>query len=243
MDSKFQEYPGRIISIGKDISGRHVIVAYAVTGRSPSSQARKILFDGTTAWVRPTDEQTLKQGNPDLLIYPAVVIESGIAVGNGKQTATLSESLFKEDDPVKALMSAHSAWEFEPDAPNFTPRISGCLKSSDKAALGIIKRSEGGEAVRQYFEFPLHAGESRMIATYTGENKNPLPAFQGEPFKWTSAAETAAEAAADLHGALAPDAPEKDFRVSVFCLFTGVDSLENIEIGIINRHEEKEERG
>ena len=78
-----------------------------------------------------------------------------------------------------------------------------------------------------------------MIATYTGENRDPLPAFQGEPVQVSIKSETAAEAAGELYDALAPGERGRDFRVSAFCLFSSLSDPGKIEMGIVNRHEEE----
>jgi IMP cyclohydrolase len=239
MDLLLKEYPGRLIIIGKSRSAGKVVIAYAITGRSPSSQARKILFEGATAWVRPTDEEILKQGQPDLLIYPAVRLASGIAVGNGRQTQSVHDAMSEGADPTAVLAAAHAPWEFEPDAPNFTPRISGCVTSGERAALSIIKRSPGGGVLRHYYEFPLTPGEGYLIATYSGENRSPLPSFEGDPLPVKLDAPDAAAAAGELYAALAPDAGNPDFRVSAFCIFAGGKAFGDVQIGIVNRHEEK----
>lgn len=239
MDLLLKEYPGRLIIIGKSRSAGKVVVAYAITGRSPSSQARKILFEGATAWVRPTDEDILKQGKPDLLIYPAIRLAMGIAVGNGRQTQSVHDAMSAGADAAAVLAAAHAGWDFEPDAPNYTPRISGCVMSENRAALGIIKRSPGGEVVRHYYDFPLSPGEGYLIATYSGENRAPLPSFEGNPLPVKIDAPDAAAAAGELYAALAPEAGAADFRVSAVCIFAAGKAFGDVQIGIVNRHEEK----
>ncbi|MGD9347988.1 MAG: IMP cyclohydrolase, partial [Candidatus Aminicenantes bacterium] len=124
-----KEYPGRVIIIGRDPTEKNVIVAYAITGRSPSSQARRIKITEDGAWVEPTDERTLSEGNRELLIYPAILYGQGIAVSNGRQTSSIVDNLSRELDPEDILRSALLHWDYEPDAPTFTPRISGCVLS------------------------------------------------------------------------------------------------------------------
>ena len=91
--------------------------------------------------VQPTDADILKQGNPDLLIYPAIYFDEGTVVGNGKHTQDVKKSFDARKNPLIALTTAHSRWQYEPDAPNYTPRISGCY-GTEKAALSIIKRAK-----------------------------------------------------------------------------------------------------
>lgn len=231
------EYPGRIIIIGKDISGEQVVVVYAITGRSPSSQARKIEFEANSALVKPTDEDILQTGSVDLLIYPALIVSHGITVSNGKQSTDIQKSLEKMQKPVDVLSSAMQNWDFEPDAPNFTPRISGCVCASSRAALSIVKRAQDSSSLKYYFEFPLMPGTGKMIATYTGENINPLPSFQGEPIDVKIEGQTPQAMAEQAYAAMQPDTPDKDFRVTTACVFSQDLTLDTSQVAIINRHE------
>ncbi len=212
-------YPGRIIIIGKSPANDDVVM-YAITGRSPSSQARMLLVDEVEKkiFVKPTDEQTLKTGNPDLLVYPAVICGSGIAVSNGKQTEDVFNCLVADKDPLQVQIDSLENWEYEPDDPNFTPRISGCITSG--AALSILKRAEDGSVIRNYFKIPMIAGKGKLISTYAGVNQNPLPSFAGEPqdvkIPWTSAE----EAATAFYDSLGPAAGEPDFRVTAAVVYS-----------------------
>jgi IMP cyclohydrolase len=228
-------YPGRLLALGRARSG-HSIVLYAVTGRSPSSQARRLVLDGRTVWTRPTDPDVLKNGNPDLLIYPALRIGKGIAVSNGSQTADIDPD--GEGSPVSALERGLKNWSYEPDSPIHTPRISGCVLPSGRSAVAVIRSGAQGEALRSYFEFPLIAGRGRLISTYAGENADPLPAFQGEPREIRFEGATARDTAEAVYGALGPaEAGERDFRVAVACLFADPADLMRFEIHLINRDE------
>ncbi len=234
------EYPGRLIILGKDLNGSNVVVVYAVTGRSPSSQARKIIAKQKGAWVEPFDEMTLKKGNVDLLVYPAIQISKGIAVSNGKHTSAIRDCLIQHKNPVEVLSNALENWDFEPDAPNYTPRISGCVIKPEKAALSIIKRASNGLSQKNYYEISLIKGKGKMIATYTGENFNPLPFFEGEPFDVDLKENSAEETAEAVYKALSPKKHEKDFRVSVAVLFADTTKFEKYAINVINRHDRKE---
>jgi IMP cyclohydrolase len=231
------EYPGRIIIIGKDKPGRNVVVTYAITGRSPSSQARKLVIENGTVWTRPTDETTLQKGNLDLLVYPAIWIEKGIAVSNGKQTEDIRKNLSQSQSLKEILLSSLEHWDYEPDAPNFTPRISGCILSSEKAVLSIIKRDSDGSAVKSIFEFPLLSGQGKMITTYNGENIEPLPSFRGEPLEVGIQGLKAERVAEAVYQALNPKKPGKDFRVAVACMFSRDLAQNEFEAYIINRYE------
>jgi IMP cyclohydrolase len=234
------EYPGRLIILGKDLSGNHIVVVYAVTGRSPSSQARKIIIKQNGAWVEPFDEMTLKKGNVDLLVYPAIQISKGIAVSNGKHTSAIRDCLAQHKNPVEVLSNALETWDFEPDAPNYTPRISGCIIKPEKAALSIIKRASNGLSQKNYYEISLIEGKGKMIATYTGENFNPLPSFEGEPLDVDLNENSPEETAEEVYEALSPKNPEKDFRVSVAVLFADTTKFGKYAITVINRHDRKE---
>ncbi len=231
------EYPGRLILIGAPRRGGSAAVVYAITGRSPSSQARKLVLRDGGIWVQPTDEETLKQGNVDLLVYPAVLFDkSGVAVSNGKQTADVHDRLAPEADPVSALSKALAAWDFEPDAPIFTPRISGCLVGRG-AGLSVLRRGPAGETLRSFFEVGLRPGEGRLVSTYEGPNANPLPVFSGEPGFVALPGSTAAETAGTIYRDLGPAPGGKDFRVSVACVLVPLAGPERADVHIINRHE------
>jgi IMP cyclohydrolase len=231
------EYPGRLIIIGATGDAGIAVVVYAITGRSPSSQARKLVHRDGGIWVQPTNEETLKTGNVDLLVYPAMLIANGgIAVSNGKQTSDVRDRLRPGGDPVSALSSALAGWDYEPDAPIFTPRISGCL-TGNAAGLSVVRRGPSGETLRNYFEVGPRAGEGRLVSTYEGPNADPLPVFRGEPRFLRLAGTTAGEAAEAIYRDLAPAAGGKDFRVAVACLFAGIDAPVKADIHIINRHE------
>jgi len=233
------DYPGRVIILGKDLSGSYVVV-YAVTGRSLSSQARKIIAKKNGAWVEPYDEVTLKRGNVDLLVYPAIQISKGIAVSNGKHTSAIRDCLANHKNPGEVLSNALENWNYEPDAPNYTPRISGCVIKHEKAALSIIKRASDGSAYKNYYEISLMEGKGKMIATYTGDNLNPLPSFEGEPIDLDLYEKSPEETAEAVYKALSPKKHEKDFRVSVAVLFADTTKFEKYTIAVINRHERKE---
>jgi IMP cyclohydrolase len=232
------EYPGRLIVIGapRRQSGKAAIV-YAITGRSPSSQARKLILRDEGIWVQPTDEATLKQGNVDLLIYPAVLFgTAGIAVSNGKQTVDVHNRVVPGADPVSVLSAALAAWDFEPDAPIFTPRISGCLVGG-RGALSVVRRGPLGDSLRSYFEVGPQPGEGRLISTYEGANADPLPVFCGEPRPVALAGSSAAETAAAVYRDLGPAPAGKDFRVAVASVFVSLADPKDIDVHIINRHE------
>jgi len=233
-----KEYPGRVIIIGQDNSGENTVVIYVITGRSPSSQARKLDYDRNTIWVKPLDEEILKKGNIDLLIYPAIfILSQGIAVSNGKQTKDIKTCLEQSQNTAEILALALQKWSFEPDAPTYTPRISGCVLSQKRSAFSLIKRALDGSSEKTIFEFSLKAGQGKMIATYTGENKDPLPSFFGEPVSVEIEKKTAADMAEEVYKALKPTKKEKDFRVGVACVFFKNLESGQYNVSIINRYE------
>ena len=229
------DYPGRIIIIGRSREG-HDTVLYAITGRSPSSQARKIEIDREMKQLRviPTDEKTLKTGQVDLLVYTSIFYENGIVIGNGKQTVDIRDAMSLQKNSIEVLVKGHEAWDYEPDNPNFTPRISGCITNYG-AGLGIIKRAPDGSTMRHYFSVPLIPGKGKMIATYTGMNKNPLPSYSGEPVDVDLEGSTVEESAQALYEALKPKPTGQDIRVATACLF--MDSEGPVSVHVINRHE------
>lgn len=238
-----REYPGRIIIIGQDKSKRNMVVIYAITGRSPSSQARKLEMEEDAIWTSPADEEVLKKGNRDLLVYPAILFvpARGIAVSNGRQTSDIGSNLLKGKNPLEILESALSPWDFEPDKPIFTPRISGCVLSGKGAALSIIRRNSDGSSSRDFYEVPLVPGRGMMIATYSGENRDPVPSFIGEPVEVEIHKRRADDMAEAVYDALEPEPGKKDLRVSVACVYSNKVSAGQNEIYIINRKSGMEE--
>ncbi len=230
-------YPGRVIIIGKDPTGENVVVVYSITGRSPSSQARRIVFESNRALVKPTDEALLADADAELLIYPAIFVARRISVSNGRQTPAIHAVWDPELNPAELLCRALGKWTYEPDFPNFTPRISGCVISPDSAALSIIKRAKGGGSLKNTFEFPLTPGEGKMIATYSGENINPLPPFQGEPRDVNLTGVTPRKTAEAIYAALGPAQSDQDFRVATACVFIHDLEHEIFAKAVINRHE------
>ncbi|MEK6824927.1 MAG: IMP cyclohydrolase [Nanoarchaeota archaeon] len=248
------DYPGRFIALGLTQNGMPVAV-YGITGRSPPSQARRLverqnihplLPEINVIMVEPTDEKLLAQGDRSLLIYPAMMfgdtvleegmlIERSISVSNGAQT---NEVHFTSGarDPIAALLQAHRQWKYESD-PNYTPRISGKivrLSGADcQAALGIIKRTPEGTVDRHYFEVPLTPGRGRFISTYSGENQNPLPSFRGEPLSVEIRGVSPEVIARELYDAL-EGIDDNDFRVSVVAAILLPDG--SYQSAIVNRH-------
>jgi len=231
-----KEYPGRLIIIGQVKKGGNVLAVYAITGRSPSSQARKLEREAETIWVKPTDKDLLKQGNIELLIYPSVFcLPQGIAISNGKQSVDVMACLGQGESAAEILAFALKNWDYEPDAPTFTPRISGCVLPNKSVALSLIKKAPDDSTIRNIYEFSLAPGKGKMIMTYRGENKDPLPSFVGEPEDVEIVGTSPREVAENVYGSLAPREGNKDFRVAVTCVFS-IDMLSSkFETHIINK--------
>lgn len=239
------EYLGRMILLGRDPSGEYDVLAYAVTGRSPSSRARRlVMMDDGSLRTDVTQPEQLQQGNPKLLLYDCIRrCHDQWLVSNGMQTDLLYEAAVEERrksravSPVSVLARAfhqphwveghkpHSFIDltmYEPDAPTYTPRISGVIGSRG-AALTIAKRVHD-QTVRSWFEVPLTAGHGCMISTYSGQNVpsgEAIPSFSGEPLALLMEQETPEQLAQDIHTALGPKegptfvSPGADFRVGV----------------------------
>lgn len=172
-------YPGRGIIIGRGNDDKAVF-AYFISGRSENSRNRVFSSgDNGDIYTKPFDESKVE--DPSLIIYRAVAhLENQVVVTNGDQTDTIVK--FIEDG--KTFEDGLMTREFEPDAPNFTPRISGILDFSDgfKYEMSILKSadSEGSACNRFFYRYPSLAGRGHFIHTYEG-NGNPLPTFCGEP--------------------------------------------------------------
>ena len=174
-------YPGRGIVIGKSADGKYAVTAYFIMGRSENSRNRVFIEEGRGIRTEAFDPSKLT--DPHLIIYaPVRVLGNKLIVTNGDQTDTIYELMDKQYTFEQSLRSR----KFEPDDPNFTPRISGiirCEKGSFNYALSILKSAEGNPESCQRFTFsyenPL-AGQGHFIHTYVGDG-NPLPSFRGEP--------------------------------------------------------------
>lgn len=178
---KGNSYPGRGIVIGKSKDGNYAVTAYFIMGRSENSRNRIFVEDGEG--IRTQAFDPAKMSDPSLVIYaPVRVLGNKTIVTNGDQTDTIYERMDQQQTFEQALRSR----EFEPDAPNYTPRISGIMhveNGSYNYAMSILKSSNGDPASCSRYTFayenPL-AGEGRFIHTYMGDG-DPLPSFEGEP--------------------------------------------------------------
>lgn len=176
-----KEYPGRGIILGKSEDNRAVF-AYFIMGRSTNSRNRVFEVSNDDIRTKAFDESLLS--DPSLIIYsPVRVLGKKIIVTNGDQTDTIYEYLKDKKTFEDALYTR----TFEPDAPNFTPRISGLIdiESGLKLKLSILKSDEGDESqsLRFFYNYDNpKPGEGFLIHTYK-ENSDPLKSFEGEPIK------------------------------------------------------------
>lgn len=176
------EYPGRGIILGKSDDGKNVVFAYFIMGRSVNSRNRIFDVYGDDIRTKAFDESLLN--DPSLIIYsPVKVFGDNVIVTNGDQTDTIYEYL----KTGKSFEDALYTRTFEPDAPNFTPRISGLieLKARLKLKFSILKSDEGDEnqTLRFFYNYDNpKPGEGFLIHTYK-ENSDPLKSFEGEPKK------------------------------------------------------------
>ena len=178
---KGNAYPGRGIVIGRTPDGKKAVTAYFIMGRSENSRNR--LFVEQKDGIRTQAFDPAKLEDPSLIIYaPVRVLGNKTIVTNGDQTDTIYEGMDKQLTFEQSLRSR----EFEPDAPNYTPRISGIMHIENgkyNYAMSILKSNHGDPAscCRYTFAYenPL-AGEGHFIHTYQNDG-NPLPSFEGEP--------------------------------------------------------------
>ncbi len=178
---KDNDYPGRGIVIGKSKCGRYAVTAYFIMGRSENSRNRIFVEDGDGIRTKAFDESKLV--DPSLIIYsPVKVLNNNLIVTNGDQTDTIYTMMNQKFTFEQALRTR----SFEPDSPNFTPRISGLLKFIDSDFtyfLSILKSADGNSESCERFTYsylaPLN-GVGHIIHTYKCDG-NPIPSFEGEP--------------------------------------------------------------
>lgn len=172
-------YVGRGIVIGKTEDGTKAAVAYFIMGRSENSRNRVFVENGDEVIIHPFDASKVE--DPSLIIYsPIRKIENKLIVTNGDQTDTIYD--FIADG--KSFDDALETRQFEPDKPNWTPRISGMLTFGDKLTykMSILKSAdiEGSECSRYTFSYNSLNGIGHFIHTYVTDG-NPIPTFMGEP--------------------------------------------------------------
>lgn len=197
-------YPGRGLVIGKSAQGDAWLQVYWIMGRSANSRNRRFVVDGHTLRAEPADPAKVE--DPSLIVYEAMLeLPYRFLVSNGDQTRTLHDGLAAGLSMKDALFSR----EREPDAPNFTPRISGLLDlASDQPEIGLsifkANKIDSSHTDRHYyFPQPPTPGIGYGLTTYMGDGK-PLPPFSGDPLLLPLA--VTAEETLDLYWkALDPD--------------------------------------
>ncbi len=174
-------YPGRGILIGKSKDAQYAVTAYFIMGRSENSRNRVFVEDGEGIRTQCYDPSKLT--DPSLIIYaPVRVLGNKTIVTNGDQTDTIYDGMDRQLTFEQSLRSR----TFEPDAPNYTPRISGILHVENgkyNYAMSILKSSDGNADSCNRFTYAYEnpaAGEGHFIHTYLHDG-NPLPSFEGEP--------------------------------------------------------------
>ncbi len=174
-------YPGRGIIVGKTPDGEYAVSAYFIMGRSANSRNRVFRERDGAIFTEPFDPSKLE--DPSLIIYAAVrEYANKLIVTNGNQTDTIYEALLRDGSGHDALLTR----QFEPDAPNLTPRISAEITFDEQAdfryTMSILKSAdaEGTACNRYFYEYEPVSGVGHFIHTYESDG-NPLPTFQGEP--------------------------------------------------------------
>lgn len=223
-------YPGRGIVVGKTADGKHAAIAYFIMGRSENSRNRVFVTDGDGIRTQAFDPSKLT--DPSLIIYaPVRVLGNDTIVTNGDQTDTVYE-LMQDGSTFEQSLCTR---EFEPDEPNFTPRISAILHVEDGGfdySMSILKSNNGNPDCCNRFTFDYEnpvAGEGRFIHTYMHDG-NPLPSFEGEP-KPVEIDGTIDEFTDKLWGSL-----NEDNKVSLFVRFIDIETG-TWETRIVNKNQ------
>lgn len=224
-------YPGRGIVIGRSADGTQAVIAYFIMGRSENSRNRIFVEDGQG--IRTQAYDPAKLSDPSLIIYaPVRVLGNKTIVTNGDQTDTIYEGMDCQLTFEQSLRSR----TFEPDAPNYTPRISGILHIEDgryNYAMSILKSNDGNpDSCHRYtfaYEKPA-AGEGHFIHTYMHDG-DPLPSFEGEP-KRVKISGSIDEFTALVWGSL-----NKENQVALFVRYINIADG-TYETRIVNKHEQ-----
>ena len=221
-------YPGRGITLGRSADGKRAVIIYFIMGRSENSRNR--IFAETDDGIRTCAFDESKMSDPSLIIYhPVRTIGRGTIVTNGDQTDTIREFIERGLPFEQALRTR----EFEPDGPNWTPRISGLLSPDGSYKMSILKSADkdGTACARYTFEYPSLPAEGHFLSTYERDG-DPLPSFDGEPRKIALGNETARELADKVWKSL-----NKDNKVSLFVRTIELSGGKT-DTAIINKHTE-----
>ena len=218
-------YPGRGIILGVTPDGSKAVAAYFIMGRSVNSRNRVFTEEPDGISTDAFDPSLLK--DPSLIIYhPVRERKEGLIVTNGDQTDTIADG-FAEGRSFEDSLRTR---EFEPDGPNWTPRISGLQLKDGSYKLSILKSAdaEGTACVRQFFDYPPMAGMGHFIHTYVCDG-NPIPTFQGEPERVDILDDI------DEYTGVLWNNLNKDNRVSLFVRYTDLESGEYEQL-IVNEN-------
>lgn len=226
---KENSYPGRGIIVGRSEDGTKAVIAYFIMGRSSNSRNRIFVEDGEGIRTQAFDPSKLE--DPSLIIYaPVRVLGNKTIVTNGDQTDTIYDGMDKQLTFEQSLRSR----EFEPDGPNYTPRISAVLhleKGEFNYAMSILKSNNGNSESCNRYTFAYNkvpAGEGHFISTYMHDG-NPLPSFEGEP-KWMSIPDDM-----DAFAELLWSSLNEDNKVSLFVRYIDI-ATGKYESKIINKN-------
>jgi len=220
---KNNTYPGRGIILGITPDGTKKVSAYFIMGRSTNSRNRVFSEEVDGISTEAFDPSLLE--DPSLIIYhPVRELGDDLVVTNGDQTDTIVDTMKNGGTFEEALRTR----EFEPDGPNWTPRISGIQAKDGSYKLSILKSVdlEGSACVRQFFEYPAIPGLGHFIHTYVTDG-NPIPTFQGEPERVDIVDDL------DTYAGMLWTNLNRDNRVSLFVRFTDIESGEYEQL-IIN---------
>lgn len=224
---KTMRYPGRFLAVGMD--GDAYVLLYGATGRSPSSLARRFVQKGDAVYMGGVDATVEREGNPELLEYPALkLFPNGAVVANGRQIENISGVESRE--AKKQLSYALSEEAYEPDEYN-TPRITGLISFASgraDAAIHIARYASDG-IDRSSWTVPLTKDAGLYISTYVGADVKPTPSFSGDPLSVALHFGDAKKAAQAVFDSLKPSKGEMDYRVGCFALYMK-DGYSNIAI-------------
>ncbi len=221
-------YVGRGIIIGKTPDGKQAVTAYFIMGRSENSRNRVFVEKNGELFTEPFDAS--KVGDPSLIIYAALrSYENKLIVTNGNQTDTVYDGL----KSGKSFSESLTEREFEPDAPNLTPRISGMIsfgKGDFSYEMSILKSADAeGTACNRYtFSYPSLSGLGHFIHTYVCDG-NPIPTFQGEPER------VATDNDIDAFANALWTSLDEDNKISLYVRYTNLESGE-YESRLINKN-------
>ena len=221
-------YPGRGIIVGKTPDGKKAVSAYFIMGRSDNSRNRIFTEKGKDVYTEPFDASKVQ--DPSLIIYAAIrEFENRLIVTNGDQTDTIYDFLAQG----KTFEEALDTREFEPDGPNWTPRISALLTFKDGSftyKMNILKSidAEGSACARYTYSYPAQDGLGHFIHTYVTDG-NPIPTFQGEPERIAVLNEI------DAYTDLLWKCLDENNKISLYVRFTDIETGES-ENRLVNKN-------